>query len=143
MGDRRAQRQGRVGDASGDHHLRTLLQCVGDLEGALVHIGADELAARARGGKEGPQERLAFWTGEVIAFDDRDARPRQALFPGDAQDVPCRSARIGAAEIADDRNPVPQAVAQDGTDLLIEKRVVAGLRVGPLGELREGQRTLG
>ena len=87
------------------------------------------------------QKRLSRLVGQVVAFDDRNARTRQTEFCGQTKDVRGGAARIGCAEIADDGNPVTQAIGQDRTQLLVEEWLVTGRGIGPFGELRVRERT--
>jgi hypothetical protein len=51
--------------------------------------------------------------GQVVAFYHRYPRGRQALLFSDSLDMAGSSPKVGGAEIADDRNPVLNAAAQD------------------------------
>ena len=133
----RPQHERRVRHSPRNDDLCTGLQCLGDLEGTLIHVCADECARRVLWGEMQSQERIAALIGEIVALQHRDARLGQAELRGQPHDMSSGASRIRRTEVADDGDPVPEAVRKDRTQFLLKQRLITGLGVGAPCELGE------
>ncbi len=141
--NRRADRERGIGHTTGDDDLRAGIECGGDRKCALVDIGADEAALVESAFEAAADDLLAAGAREIVALDHRDARCCEAEFLCEPQDQVCGRARIGGAEVADDRDLVLQAVGQDRPQFEVEQHLVTRIGIGLLRQLRQRERALG
>ena len=147
MGERRADGERGVGDATGDDDLRAGEQRVGDRLGAEVGVGADHrrqhVVDAGRFAEGRAQQRPLLGGAEVVAFDHRDPRRREAELGGEGGDAACRAARIGGAEVADDADAVREAAREHRPQQLVEQRLVAVLGIDAARQLGQREGALG
>ncbi len=137
------ERERRVRHAAGDDDLRAVADGGGDLERALVGVGADEARLVELAFEALAQQRTAGGVGQVVARHHRDARRAQAELARQRGDAPRRAPRVGGTEVADDDDAVGEAVGEHRPQFEVEQRLVAAFGVGAPGELGGGQRALG
>jgi hypothetical protein len=80
---------------------------------------------------------------QVIALHHGHTRRRQTQLHRQLADTAGRRTRIGRAEVADDRNVVDQAQAEDRRQELVQQRFVAMLGIVATCQLRKRQRAFG
>ena len=112
---RRPDRERGIGDAAGDDDLRARPQRIRDRLRALVHVRAHEARSRLAG-RCSREERPTALVGEIVALDDADPQAREAELARERVEPPRRGARIGGAEVADDRDAVLDASLEDRAD---------------------------
>ena len=89
------------------------------------------------------QERASALVRQIVALDDADPQAVQALLARKRLQASRRGARIGGAEISNDRDAVLDAGLEDRPDEARELRLIAPFGILPARDLRERERALG
>ena len=149
--DERADDQARVGAATRDHDLRTAVEGFRDREGAQVDVRAGDAIAHLGERRAGVEvrERLAGShelidvAHHVVALDDRDLHPGQAVAAAGLDHRVLARHRVDPASVRDDLDALLGELGQDAIHQGHEVRRVALVRVARPELLHDAHRHLG